>query len=147
VVDANPDHDCSGGVVAVSRCRARFYDPTGRNHGGLPTWPCRMAPAHLLTRRQLTARALRPGGQPIAGQVLWMGRRRTVRVAYLYDVALAKPKRHATERQRAALDKAMTARRTCPTCGQDVGYCIPRSLGECVDCHDTAIARMHGRAA
>ena len=131
----------------MSRVRARFFDPTGARHGGLPTWPWRMAPVHLATRRQLTARGLRPGGQPIAGQVLWMGQRRTVRVAYLYNVALAKPKRYATPRQRAALGKAMTARRTCPTCGLDVGYCIPRSLGECVECHDLAIARIHGRAA
>ena len=131
----------------MSRYRARFYDPTGRKHGGTPTWPWRLAPAHLLTRRQLTARGLRPGGQPIAGQVLWMGTRRQVRVAYLYDVALAKPKRHATARQQIALGKAMTARRTCPTCAEDVGYCIPRSLGECLDCHEAAAARIHGRAA
>jgi hypothetical protein len=76
-----------------------------------------------------------------------MGQRRKVRVAYLYDVELAKPKRHATPRQQVALGKAMTARRTCPTCGEDVGYCIPRSLGECADCHDAAVARIHGRAA
>jgi hypothetical protein len=144
VVNADPDH---GGVVAVSRYRARFYDPTGHKHGGLPTWPWRSTPAHLLTRRQLTARGLRPGGQLVAGQVLWPGRRRTVRVAHLYDVALAKPKRHATPRQRAALAKAMTARRTCPTCGEDVWYCIPRSLGECVECHDAAMAHIQGRAA
>jgi hypothetical protein len=145
VVDADPDYDRGGGgVVAVSRYRARFYDPTGATHGGLLTWPWRMAPANLLTRRQLTTRGLRPGGQPIAGQVLWLGGRRRVLVVYLYDVALAKPKRHATARQRIALGKAMTARRTCPTCGDDVGYCIPNSLGEC---HDIAVARVHGRAA
>lgn len=28
------------------------------------------------------------------------------------------------------------ALRVCPTCRTDVGYRIPRSLGECVDCHD-----------
>jgi hypothetical protein len=134
-------------VVAVSRYRARFFDPTGVKHGGLPTWPWRMAPAHLLTRRQLTARGLRPGRQPIAGQVLWTGAHRRVWVAYLYDAALAKPKRHASERQKVALGKAMTARLTCPTCGLDAGYCIPRSLGEFVECHDIALARIHGRAA
>jgi hypothetical protein len=130
----------------MTRCRARFYDPGGHKYG-LPTWPWQLAPAHLLTRRQLTARGLRPGGQPIAGQVLWIGRRRTVRAAYLYDVALAKPKRTATARQQAALGKAMAARRMCPTCELDVGYCIPRSLGECIDCHEAAIDRMHGVAA
>jgi hypothetical protein len=131
----------------MSRYRAAFYDPTGARHGGLPTWPWRCAPAHLLTRRQLTAAGLRPGGQPIAGQILWIGPRRRVRVAYLFDVALAKPKRSASPRQRAALGKALAARRTCPTCDTDVGYCIPRSLGECLDCHGTAITRLRGAAA
>jgi hypothetical protein len=136
-----------GGVVAMSRYRGRFYDPIGERHGGLPTWPWRCAPANLLTRRQLTARGLRPGGQPIAGQIIWVGRRKAERVAYLYDVALAKPKRQPSAGQRVALGKAMAARRTCSTCELDVGYCIPRSLGECLDCHDAAVARIRGAAA
>jgi hypothetical protein len=134
-------------VVAVSRYRASFYDPAGARHGGVPTWPWRCAPSHLLTRRQLAAGGLRPGGQPVQGQVLWVGRRRALRVAYLYDVGAAKPKRVATARQRVALGKALAARRRCPTCETDVGYCIPRSLGECLDCHDAASIRIHGRAA
>jgi hypothetical protein len=39
----------------------------------------------------------------------------------------------------AALDKAMKARRTCPDCSRDVGYCIPtryRRCLDCLDCHD-----------
>jgi hypothetical protein len=131
----------------VSRYRARFDDPTGVRHGGLPTWGWRAAPAQLLTRRQLAGQGLRPGGQPIAGQILWIGRTCRVRAAYLYDVALAKPKRSASPRQLAALGKAMTARRTCPSCERDAGYCIPRSLGQCLDCHDTATTALHGTAA
>jgi hypothetical protein len=119
----------------VSRYRAYLHDPTGTRHGGLPTWPWHSGPAHLLTRRQLAARGLRPGRQPVAGQILWRSRHR-VRAAYLYDTRLARPKKPATPRQLRALDKAMTARRLCPTCGIDVGYCIPRSLGQCVECHD-----------
>jgi hypothetical protein len=119
----------------VSRYRARFHDPTGARHGGLPTWPWRSGPAHLRTRRQLAAVGLQPGRQPVAGQILWRARRR-IRVAYLYDTNLAQPKKPATPRQLTALDKAMAARRLCPTCGLDVGYCIPRTLGQCVDCHD-----------
>jgi hypothetical protein len=134
-------------VITVSRYRARYLDPAGVRHGGVPTWPWRSAPAHLLTRRQLTARGLRPGGQPVAGQVLWIGRRHTVRVAYLYGIGLAQPKRHPSPRQRAAIGKALAARRTCPTCDTDVGYCIPRSLGECLTCHDAAVTRLHGAAA
>jgi hypothetical protein len=129
----------------VSRYRARFHDPTGRRHGGMPTWPWRSAPEHLLTRRQLTARGLRPGGQPICGQVLWARRGKTA-TAYLYDIALAKPKRAASVRQLAALDKALAAQRRCPSCGRDAGYRIPTSLGECLDCHNDPMARLHAHA-
>jgi len=107
-----------------------FYDPDGRRYG-LPTYPYRWAPNGLLTVRQLRARGLRPGGQQPAAQILW---RRGKRVAYLYLACLALPKRTATPAQLAALDAAMRARRTCPSCGLEKPYCIPRSLGECNDC-------------
>jgi hypothetical protein len=55
-------------------------------------------------------------------------------VAYLNDLAAARPKRTAGPAVRAALGKAMTARRTCPSCGQVCGYVIPRRYGECLDC-------------
>jgi hypothetical protein len=91
----------------------------------------------LATRRQLAARGLRPGRQPIAGQILW---RRGRRVAYLYRIADAAPKRPATPRQLAALAEAMRVRRTCPACRRDIGYCLPRRWPACLDCqhpHDT----------
>ncbi|WP_344315621.1 RRQRL motif-containing zinc-binding protein, partial [Fodinicola feengrottensis] len=86
-----------------------YYDPTGRRYG-LPTFPYRCAPEGMATVRQLRARGLRPGGQEIAAQIMW---RRGRRVAYLYRIELAKPKRTATPAQLAAIDKALTARRTC----------------------------------
>ena len=55
-------------------------------------------------------------------------------MAYLYRADLALPKRQATPAQRAAIAKALRARRTCPTCGTEKPYYIPRSLGECLDC-------------
>jgi hypothetical protein len=64
---------------------------------------------------------------------MWRGHRRD-RIALLYAVATAKPKRTATARQRAALDKANTARRTCPECGQIKDYVIPGRFGRCLDC-------------
>ncbi|MEV4248736.1 RRQRL motif-containing zinc-binding protein [Streptosporangium canum] len=124
----------------MSRIRARFWDPAGERHG-IPTYPWRMAPAHLLTMRQLTAEGLRPGGQGVQGQILWASRRHGapgVRAAYLYDRRFALPKRTATPRQLEALAKANAARRTCPDCGRDAGYVLPRHRGTCLDCAETA---------
>lgn len=116
-----------------------FTDPAGDRYG-IPTWSWGMAPAHLLTRTQLAARGLRPGGQPVAGQVLWRSRRAArdgwVRAAYLYDVHQAKPRRTATPAQLRALAKALAARRTCPRCGRDAGYVLPTRIGACLDCAD-----------
>jgi hypothetical protein len=110
---------------------ARFYDPLGIRHG-FPTFPYHYAPDGLATLRQLRAVGLRPGGQDPIAQILW---RRGNRVAYLYRRDLAKPKRNATAAQRAAIAKALLARRTCLTCTQVKPYYIPRRYGECLDCH------------
>jgi hypothetical protein len=109
----------------------RFYDPTGERHAGTPTYPFRMAPTGLATRRQLREQGLRPGGQEIAAQILW---RRGDRVAYLYRIDLAKPKREATPAQRAAITKALAARRTCPKCGDLKDYYISTRNEMCGDC-------------
>ncbi|GAA1255020.1 hypothetical protein GCM10009677_01030 [Sphaerisporangium rubeum] len=123
----------------MSRFRAAFFDPTGSRYG-IPTWPWRMAPPHLMTMRQLAAAGRRPGGQQVQAQVLWRsGRYRApggVRVAYLYDVRLSLPKRTPTAAQLEALAKANAARRTCPDCKTDAGYVLPRHLGTCLDCAD-----------
>ena len=107
-----------------------FYDPDGSRYG-LPTYPYHWAPKGLLTVRQLRAQGLRPGGQQPAAQIIW---RKGKRVAYLYQTALALPKRTATPAQLTAVAAALRARRTCPACGQEKTYCIPRSRGECNDC-------------
>ena len=92
-------------------------------------WLC--APPGYATRRQLAVLGLRPGGMQPVARIVW---RRGERVAYLYPIHLAVPKRAPTPRQLAALDKAMTARRTCPACGRDAGYCLPRRWSGCLDC-------------
>ncbi|HZO63799.1 MAG TPA: RRQRL motif-containing zinc-binding protein [Kribbellaceae bacterium] len=107
-----------------------FYDPTGARYG-IPTYPYRYAPDGLATLRQLRDRCLRPGGQPVAAQILW---RRGKRIAYLYRLDLAKPARLATPAQLAAIHRALQARRTCPTCRQERPYYIPRRTGECLIC-------------
>lgn len=107
-----------------------FYDPTGDRYG-IPTYPYHWAPEGLLTRRQLRALGLRPGGQQIAAQILWCHGKR---VAYLYREDAAKPKRCATPAQLAAIARALRARRICGTCGIEKPYYIRRSTGECNDC-------------
>ncbi|MEV5946173.1 RRQRL motif-containing zinc-binding protein [Streptomyces sp. NPDC051993] len=120
---------------------ARFYDPTGARYG-IPTFPWRMAPDGLATRRQLRVRGLRPGGQDVAAQVLWYSRRyrrkdaSPIRVAYLYRLDRAKPVRPMTPAKWAALAKANAAQQVCSECRRDAGYRIPTSLGMCVTCAD-----------
>lgn len=110
------------------------FDPSGARYG-IPTFPWRLAPDGHATRRQLRARGLRPGGQPIAAQLMRSNRRRGgVQVAYLYRIDRAKRVRPMTSRKWGALALAMLARRTCPTCQLDAGYVIPSSLGMCVAC-------------
>jgi hypothetical protein len=109
-----------------------FYDPGGQRYG-LPTYPYRSAPDGWLTRRQLRAAGLRPGGQQPCGQVLWKHRGKR-RVAYLYLQSLALPVRPMTPAKWAALAAALIARMTCPRCGQVKRYCIPVSVGWCNDC-------------
>lgn len=116
----------------MSRYRAKFHDPDGKKFG-IPTFGWRTAPGHYATRRQLRARGLCPGGKPVVAQLMWAARHETW-VAYLYDLDHAKPKRVPSPAQLEALGKAMKARRTCPDCGQDKGYTIPTSLGQCPDC-------------
>lgn len=122
--------------MRATRYRARFCDPTGARYG-IPTFPWRSAPDGYATVRQLRARGLRPAGQPVAAQILWRGVG-GVRVAYLYRIDRAAPRRTATPAQLAAIDAALTARRTCPTCKQVRAYFIPRSRGECLDCQEVA---------
>ncbi|MFE3371668.1 RRQRL motif-containing zinc-binding protein [Streptomyces sp. NPDC059173] len=119
----------------MSPAFGKCYDPTGAMHG-IPTFPWKFAPDGYATRRQLRARGLRPGGQEVAAQIMRRSRRRKagVAVAYLYRIDRAKPVRPMTPGRAAALAKAMLARRTCPQCLQDAGYCIPTSLGMCPSC-------------
>jgi hypothetical protein len=113
--------------------RVEFYDPDGTRYG-FPTFPYHRAPEGLATVRQLRAAGLRPGGHDPVAQIYWRHRKQR-RVAYLYRTDLAAPKRTATPAQRAAIGKALRARRTCPACRQVKPYYIPRRYGECLTCH------------
>jgi hypothetical protein len=124
----NPDLD----KLIARGMYIEFYDPNGVRYG-FPTYPYRAAPDGYATIRQLRTRGLRPGGQPVVAQILWRHRNQR-RIAYLYAIETAKPKRNATPAQHAAIAKALLARRTCRTCGQEKPYYIPRRFGECLDC-------------
>ncbi|MGW4914695.1 RRQRL motif-containing zinc-binding protein [Streptomyces albidoflavus] len=102
----------------------------------IPVYRWNLAPEGMATRRQLRARGLRPGGQDVAAQLERPRRRRGPLVAYLYRVDRALPVRPMTPGRWAALERANTARRTCPQCRREAEYVIPASLGMCVPCHD-----------
>lgn len=103
----------------------------GRIEDGLPTFRWGWAPSGLLTRRQLRARGLRPGGQEPVALLKW---RRGRRWAALYRLDLAQPRRECSHAQLAALGAALAARRRCTECGRDAGYVVPRSDPRCGDC-------------
>ena len=109
------------------------WQPLAWEQNGLTSWSWRKAPRRLLTRRQMRAEGLAPGGAWPVGQLVFHHRRREVR-ALLYDRSELVPKRVPSAAQLAALGRALAARRRCPDCRRDVGYCIPTSVGCCVDC-------------
>ncbi|KMS70261.1 hypothetical protein ACZ91_66190 [Streptomyces regensis] len=101
----------------------------------VPVYPWRLAPEGLATVRQLRAAGLRPGGQDVVAQIERPRRKgRPPLVAYLYRIDQARPVRPMTPAKRAALERANTARRTCPKCRRDAGYVIPAALGMCTPC-------------
>jgi hypothetical protein len=103
-----------------------------------------------MTRRQLRAAGLRPGGADPVAELRWRSRkaRRSggYRTALLYDTTRARPVRPMTPGRWRALAAAMAARRTCPTCGHDRGYVIPRTLGTCVPCSNPTTPTLEGPA-
>ncbi|OLT22929.1 hypothetical protein BJF78_32695 [Pseudonocardia sp. CNS-139] len=122
---------------AVRLWDGRVWPCAGR-YAGAPVFRYGWAPSGLATVRQLAADRLRPGGQDVAGWLVW-GPANRPRWAYLFRRDLAAPKRPMTAAMRAGIERCNAAQQLCPTCGTDVGYRIPRSLGECWDC--AAIAR------
>jgi hypothetical protein len=114
--------------------------------GGFPAYDWNSAPKGVLaTRRQLRAKGLRPGGHdPVA---LLRCRKCTgltrvcTRPAWLYRLDLALPIRPMTLAKEIALDAAMAARQTCPTCRRRYFYCIPiKKLGACLECAEGIVA-------
>ena len=103
-----------------------------------PTYVWQGAPPGLATTRQLRVMGRSPAGAEIVGQIVWRERQPRPRVAYLYRIVDCGPRRPPTPQQAAALAAAMRARRTCPVCTRDIGYCLPRRWTACLDCQDPA---------
>lgn len=103
----------------------------GRIERGIPTFQFRCAPKGLLTRRQLRAAGLAPGGQQPWARLVW---RRDQRFAWLYRVDLATQKRTPTAAQLDAIEAALAARRVCAICGP-VDHTVRRSDQLCGDCY------------
>jgi hypothetical protein len=103
---------------------------------GLPTFDFHCAPSGLLTRRQLRAAGLAPGGQEPYARLMW---KRDRRWAWLYRADLARPKRTPTPAQLEAVGKALAARQICAACGP-VGYCVRTTDRLCGDCHVAGVA-------
>lgn len=107
------------------------WQPTAWMEEGLPTWRWRSAPRGLVTRRQMRAEGLAPGGRsPVARVVCRRGRR----WALLWERSELVTKRVPSAAQLDAVAAALAARRWCPACRRDVGYCIPTSVGVCGRC-------------
>jgi hypothetical protein len=102
----------------------------------IPTYRKHLAPAGLMTRRQLRAAELRPGGHDPVAQLRYY--RHGWQLAYLYDARLARPIRPMTPGRHRAIAAMMRARRTCPVCRTVRDYCIPRSVGSCLPCSESA---------
>jgi hypothetical protein len=101
-------------------------------------------PDYLKTKTQLDQAGLKPGG-PIRARIAY-GRGRRARDYALYDQREAVAKKPPTPAQRAALDKAQLARRTCRECGRVVerpGLLSVR--GRCWPCREAAATRRRTR--
>jgi hypothetical protein len=128
----------SGGVEWVQLWDGRRWP--GRVRDGLPEFKFGQAPAGLSTRRQLRERGLSRGGQEPFARLTW---KRDQRFAWLYVDDKAKAKRTPTDKQLAAVNKALAARKVCADCGP-VEHCVRTTDQLCGDCHAAGVTPTSG---
>jgi DNA polymerase III epsilon subunit-like protein len=94
----------------------------------LPVYKAREVPDHLRTMTQLKTQRLKPaeGQQPVAFLRMYRSGHGWGEFP-LYDPAGAAPMRPLSAKQQAAV----TARRTCPKCGEVRDYVVYQACGEC----------------
>jgi cytochrome c5 len=115
----------------------------GRVRNGLPEFSFGEAPSGLSTRRQLRERGLSRGGQEPFARLTW---KRDRRFAWLYVDERAKAKRTPSDKQLAAVNKALAARKVCAECGP--GDHFVRTTDQlCGDCHAAGVTPTPGGTA
>jgi len=112
----------------------------GRVRNGLPEFRFGQAPSGLSTRRQLRDRGLCRGGQEPFARLTW---KRDQRFAWLYVDALARAKRTPSDKQLAAVQKALAARKVCAECGP-VDHFVRTTDHLCGDCHAAGVTPTAG---
>jgi hypothetical protein len=112
----------------------------GRVRNGLPEFRFGQAPAGLSTRRQLRDKGLSRGGQEPFARLTW---KRDRRFAWLYVDDKAKAKRTPSDKQLAAVNKALAARKVCAGCGP-VDHFVRTTDQLCGDCHTAGVKPTAG---
>jgi hypothetical protein len=112
----------------------------GRVRHGLPEFQFGQAPSGLSTRRQLRERGLSRGGQEPFARLTW---KREQRFAWLYVDDKAKAKRTPSDKQLAAVNKALAARKVCAECGP-VDHFVRTTDQLCGDCHAAGVTPTAG---
>jgi DNA polymerase III subunit epsilon len=111
---------------------------------GLPVYQWQTAPANLMTRKQLRAEKLKPGG-PVRGYLPG----KDFALYELFDKGEAVAVRPVSEKQAAALAKGRehAGERKCPTCGLWTPVQLISRKGQCYSCIEreeiAAVIAMH----
>lgn len=105
---------------------------------GLPVFGWGEAPSEFLTRSQLRAAGLRPNGADPVALLVFRHIKPYARetVAELFPVEKAAPRRTPSVAQRAAIARALEARRVCVECARVMPYYVPTSTRQCWDCFE-----------
>ncbi|MFI6026378.1 RRQRL motif-containing zinc-binding protein [Amycolatopsis magusensis] len=136
-------------VVTVFDGRTHHVALCRGERDGLPVFGWGEAPSTLLTRSQLRAVELRPNGQDPVALLVFRHHRPYARetVAELFSIERAAAYRPPTSAQRAALARAMEARRVCVDCTRVQEYCVPTSTRQCWACFELEQIDRPGVAA